>query len=145
MIMRAGFALSIPLMCLATASCIYGDPGTMVHPERGSNVSHLMFHAFVYPDSLRPNRDLSGITVRACRAADRVEGRVFWAVERGKRGARIEDRLIEYGAEPAKWIVRQPAVVLTPGCYEVWTQGGGIGATTIFWLSPDGAIDSARN
>ncbi len=53
--------------------------------------------------------------------------------------------VIVYGTAPAGWTVRQPALPLAAGCYEVFTMGGGIGADSKFWVGSSGAIDSIRS
>src|SRR2546427_246072 len=54
------------LLALPSRASGQADPGTMVHPEPGSRIDSLLFHAFVFPDSLDPNQGLVSLAVYQC-------------------------------------------------------------------------------
>ena len=111
------------------------DPGTAIHPEPGSRSDSLFFHAFVYPDSSAPNRDLSSVTVTECQTR-----RVVWRVERKRRGP-LPPLLIRYGSLPsADWTESKAPERLRPGCYSVSSIGGGIGFDADFEIRADGTV-----
>ena len=132
------------LTACALLGCVFGDPGTEVHPEPGSTAQHLSFHTYVFPDSLKPNRHLSKVLVETCRGTTDTTRRTVWDVERGKHGTGPERPFIEYGAVPRGWTVHQPAQELTAGCYVVLVFGGGIGSESRFWVGESGAVDSVQ-
>jgi hypothetical protein len=141
--------MRILLTVLASASvlavaCIYGDPGTMVHAEPGSRIDSIVFHAFVFPDSIHPNQGLVSLAVYQC--GDTTH-RALWAIERTSQGVRgafhrtAIPLFIRYGELPApEWVQRQAASSLQAGCYSVRTVGGGIGAQRQFYVQADGVI-----
>jgi|SRR6266550_7688689 len=67
------------LLALPSRASGQADPGTMVHPEPGSRIDSLLFHAFVLPDSLHPNQGLVSLAVYQC--GDTTQ-RALWEIKR---------------------------------------------------------------
>jgi hypothetical protein len=125
-------------------ACIYGDPGTAVHPDPDARADSLAFHIFVFPDSAAPNRKLRFIEVISCgdSSANR-RAKPVWKVERLEvdRSAEPTSPYIHFGVAPAAgWSTAVPASPLTPGRYQVLTVGGGIGAGASFDVDSSGRI-----
>jgi len=120
----------------------------MVHPEPGSRIDSLLFHAFVLPDSLHPNQGLVSLAVYQC--GDTTQ-RALWEIKRpSQRVHGAFDRMptplfIRYGRLPGPtWVERHAARPLRPGCYYVLTGGGGIGAYRQFYIQADGVITEKK-
>jgi len=136
------------LLALPSRASGQADPGTMVHPEPGSRIDSLLFHAFVFPDSLDPNQGLVSLAVYQC--GDTTQ-RALWEIKRpSQRVDGAFDRMptplfIRYGKLPGPtWVQRHAAHPLRPGCYYVLTGGGGIGAYRQFYVQADGVITEKK-
>ena len=136
------------LLALPSRASGQADPGTMVHPEPGSRIDSLLFHAFVLPDSLHPNQGLVSLAVYQC--GDTTQ-RALWEIKRpSQRVDGAFDRMptplfIRYGKLPGPtWVQRHAAHPLRPGCYYVLTGGGGIGAYRQFYVQADGVITEKK-
>jgi hypothetical protein len=133
----------VRLFVLGLVGACHADPGTAVHPERSLAGSGVVFHAFVAPDSTRPNRDMASLAVLTCRNGD-TRGSVVWEIERA-RGDKIQALRIPYGATPRGWTVVHVPEPLVAGCYEVRTFGGGIGGSADFTVGPSGELLLVRS
>jgi len=132
------------LLALPNRASGQADPGTIVHPEPGSRIDSILFHAFVFPDSVHPNQGLVSLAVYQCGDATQ---RALWEIKRpsqrvdGAFGRMPTPLFIRYGELPGPtWVQRHAARPLRPGCYYVRTTGGGIGAERQFYAKADGVI-----
>lgn len=128
---------------IALGAC---DPGIDAHVEPGSRADSLVFHAFMYPDSLRGGKSISAISVVGCRLRNGTRP-MYWKAERRQRTftwLQAPETRFRYGRLPeSEWRVVHVADSLKPGCYRADLPGAGVGGTTWFVVHGDGSVTNA--